>query len=87
MKKLIAITLCFVLTAAALTACRSKDPEETNSPTQSTTVPATQPTVPTTMPTILPDPMPTDDTTGTMDATGGTDFGAPRQSGRPMPMR
>lgn len=41
MKKFTAFALCFVLTASLLTACRSKAPEETNSPTNSATTPAT----------------------------------------------
>ena len=84
MKKFIAIVLCFVLTAAVLTACRGKSPEETAGPTTTTaseTEVTTQPTTMATMPTIQP----TDDT-GTMDdATGGTGDSTPRNR-RPQPI-
>lgn len=87
MKKLITITLCFVLTAAALTACRSKAPEETNSPTHSSTTPATtDATIPATMPTILPETTPSDGT-GDTNATNGTDSDMQRQGGNPMAAR
>lgn len=84
MKKFTVIALCFVLTASLLTACRSKAPEETNSPTTSTTVPeTTDATIPATMPTILPT-QGTDATNGAMDATGGNGSGTDRQGRGPM---
>ena len=90
MKKFTVIALCFVLTAAILTACRGKSPEETagstTAPSTSATADTTEPTMMPTIPTVLP----TDSTgeTGTMDdATGGTDSGAARQGRRPMSMQ
>lgn len=73
MKKFTVIALCFVLTAALMTACRSKNPSETDSPTTGTTT-ATQATTPATiMPTdILPDMDATGDNDMMDDATGGT---------------
>ena len=92
MKRFTAIALCFVLTAAVLTACRGKKPEETAGttimPTASATAEATEPATMATMPTILPT-APTDDTGIMDDATGGTgetDAGASR-SRRPMPIQ
>ena len=79
MKKFTAFVLCIVLTASLLTACRSKAPEETNSPTTSTTMPETTDA---TMPTILPT-QGTEATNGATDATGGTDSGTNR-SRRPL---
>lgn len=65
MKKFTAPVLCFVLTAALMTACRSKAPEETDSPTNSAND---------TAPSILPsEMMPDMDITGdsgVMDGTG-----------------
>lgn len=90
MKKFTVIALCFVLTAAIMTACRGKNPEETAGPTtgpsNSATATATQPTMMPTIPTILPTD-PTDDTGIMDDATGGTDSGTARQGRRPMPIQ
>ncbi len=73
MKKFTVALLIFVLTASLLTACRSKAPEETDSPTTGTSA-----TNDTTMPTILPtDMMPDMDGAGDSgimnDATGGNE--------------
>ena len=63
MKKFTAFVLCFVLTASVLTACRSKAPEETNSPTNSAND---------TTPTVMPeDMMPGTDSTGGNDNARG----------------
>lgn len=59
MKKFTTLVLCFVLTASVLTACRSKAPEETNSPTNSAND---------TTPTVMPKDMMPD-----MDRNGGND--------------
>lgn len=84
MKKFTVIALCFVLTAALMTACRSKNPAETDSPTT-----ATNATHNTTAPTILPtDILPDMDATGDSgimdDATGHT--GNDGQRRLPMPI-
>ena len=80
MKKFTAIALCIVLTASLMTACRSKAPEETDSPTTSTND---------TMPTILPSEMMPDmdgaGDSGIMeDATGGSDAARGRRRNVPF---
>ncbi len=64
MKKMFAIILMLVLTTAMFAGCRSKEPEQTDSPTNAATNATTEVTMPTIMPT-------TSATTGTEDATGG----------------
>lgn len=95
MKKYIAITLTFVLTAALFTGCRRQmKPANTTTPTSGPTIelptreptqaPATAPTtVPTTVPTVPEATEMTENTDATM-TPDGTDTGTTR-SGRRIP--
>ena len=90
MKKFTIILLCFVLTAALLTACRSKDPAETDSPTTAptTATTATQPSAAPSMPSVLPQPSGSNENgdTGMMDdATNGRNNGESRHRRGIMP--